>query len=209
MAGVRTPRQKRGQDTWDRLLDAAEELLADEGYEGFTLTAVSGRAGVSNGAIYWRVDSMESLFVAVHERVVARLDAENAIYDEDAPWEGLCAAEVVDRAVHALSDGFRRHERVLRALILRTGSDRAASERGAVAVRDAAGRFTGRVARALAAEGCREPDVVAATIFRVAFGALTARITWPEQEAGPEISWERFVEDLCEMASVYAARHLA
>ncbi|UGS37345.1 hypothetical protein DSM104329_03760 [Capillimicrobium parvum] len=206
---MRTPRQKRGQDTWDRLLDAAEELLADEGFEGFTLTAVSRRAGVSNGAIYWRVDSMESLYVAVHQRTVERLRHENAVFDEDPPWAGLGAAEVVTKAVHELSESFRRHTRILRTLILRSGSDPASSQRGATAVRDAAGRFTDRVAGALGAEGCPEPDVVAATIFRVAFGALVARITWPEQEAGPEISWERFVADLSEMASVYAERHVA
>jgi len=208
VAGVRTPRQKRGQDTWDRLLDAAEDLLAEQGFDGFTLTAVSRRAGVSNGAIYWRVDSMESLFAAVHERVIERLRRQDAVYDDDTRWAGLTATEVAGAAVHELSESFRRHRAILRALVLRTGSDPASAERGAAAVREASERFVSRVAGALAAEGCDEPDVVAATIFRVAFGALTARITWPEQEAGPRISWRRFVEDLREMASVYAERHL-
>jgi AcrR family transcriptional regulator len=164
---------------------------------------------VSNGAIYWRVDSMDSLFTAVHERVIERLRRENAVYDDDAPWAGLPATAVVTAAVYELSESFRRHRAILRALILRTGSDPASSERGAAAVRQASALFVSRVARALAAERCDEPDVVAATIFRVAFGALTARITWPEQEAGPKISWKRFVDDLSEMASVYAERHLA
>jgi AcrR family transcriptional regulator len=208
MAGVRTPRQKRGQDTWERLLDAAEQVLAEDGFDGFTLTAVSRRAGISNGAIYWRVDSMDSLFAAVHDRVIGRLREENAVYDDDRPWAGLTATEVAAAAVAELAGSFRRHRAILRALVLRSGSDPASSQRGAAAVREASERFVARVAAALAAAGCDEPDVVAATIFRVAFGALTYRISWPEQEAGPRISWKRFVADLGEMASAYAERHL-
>lgn len=208
MAGVRTPRQKRGKDTWERLLEAAEDLLAKKGPDGFTLTAVSEWAGVSNGAIYWRVDSIETLFVAVHRRVIERMVAENAIFDDDAAWEGLSATQVVTAAVRAQSEIFRRNAAILRALILRGGPDRGAAERGSAAVRHESERFTARVAAALAANGCREPDLVAATIFRVTYGSLLTRITWPEQEAHPKISWERFVGDLSEMACAYAERRL-
>jgi hypothetical protein len=89
---------------------------------------------------------------------------------------------------------------------LRAGSDEAAAQRGAAAVRAAQIGFIAHMAPRLASAGCAEPDVVAASIFRVAFGALVARITWPEQQAGPDIPWRRFVEDLGEMAAAYASR---
>jgi AcrR family transcriptional regulator len=210
MDGVRAPRQKRAQASWEKLLDAAEALLADEGHAGFTAAALSRRSGISNGGIFWRVDSMDALFVAVHERLIERLAAEQAAALQDAGrWSGRDLEAFVAETVRVQAELFDRHGPLLRAMVLRTGTDPVAAERGAAAVRDAGRRVVAHLGPRLAAEGCREPDVVAATIFRTAFGALVSRITWPEQQGEPEVPWARFVDDLSEMAAAYAARHVA
>jgi AcrR family transcriptional regulator len=204
--GVRPPRQKRGQASLDRLLDAAEALLADRGIEGFSIAALSERSGMSNGAIYWRVDSLESLFVAVHERLIDRLRGEHDAYDDPTPWCELSVEEFVSRAVRIEADIVRRHAGALRVIALSTATDPAASTRGARAVRDTENRFRDHLQPRLAAAGCADADLVATTIFRIAFGALINRVTWPDQQADPEIPWQRFVDGLCHMTSAYARR---
>jgi AcrR family transcriptional regulator len=205
--GVRPPRQKRGQASLDRLLDAAEALLAEQGMDGFSIAALSQRSGLSNGAIYWRVDSLESLFVAVHERLIDRLRSEHYAYDDPARWTGLSVEEFVANAVRMEADIFRRHAAALRILALSTATDAAASARGTHAVRDTEHRFRDHVKPRLQADGCSDPAIIAITVFRVAFGALINRITWPDQQADPPIPWQRFVDDLCHMTSAYAADH--
>lgn len=50
-AGVANPR-KRSAITRAKLLEAAAQVFAEEGYDGTTLTAVARRAAVTTGAIY-------------------------------------------------------------------------------------------------------------------------------------------------------------
>ena len=136
MEGVRVPRQKRAQASWEKLLDAAEDLLADEGHTGFTAAALSKRSGISNGGIFWRVDSMDALFVAVHQRMIDRLAAEqDAVLADEAHWAGLALEAYVAEAVRVQAALFERHGALLRTMVLRTGSDPVAAERGAAAVR--------------------------------------------------------------------------
>ena len=203
--GIRVPRHKRGAASYERLLDGAERLLAEKGFEGFTTTELSRYSGLSNGAIYWRVESMDALFVAVHERFIERINAQLTIFTEDEAWEHLDLESSVRLAVTQLASVFDRHTGLLRALVLRTGTDPDAAERGANAVRDTGSRMTGRVAAALGAAGRREPELTAAMIFSTAFGALIARITWPEQQPDPEVPWDRFVSELSELCVAYAA----
>ena len=68
--GVRLPRQARSRATFERLLDAAEELLEHEGVDGTSMAAVAQRAGSSIGALYTRVPDKTTLVRAVQLRLV-------------------------------------------------------------------------------------------------------------------------------------------
>ena len=103
-----------------------------------------------------------------------------------------------------LASVFEHHTGLLRTLILRTGTDPDAAERGASAVRDTGSRMTGRISAAMAIAGRRDPELAAAMIFSTAFGALLSRITWPEQQPDPDVPWERFVSELSELCVAYA-----
>ena len=113
--------------------------------------------------------------------------------------------EFVANAVRTEADVFHRHAGALRILALSTATDAAASERGTRAVRDTEHRFRDHVELRLQADGCSDPARIATTVFRVVFGALISRITWPDQQGDPPIPWQRFVDDLCHMTSAYAA----
>lgn len=204
MQGIRVPSHKRGAESYERLLDGAERLLAEKGFEGFTTVELSRYSGLSNGAIYWRVESMEALFVAVHKRFIERIDAQLTIFADDDAWEALDLETTVRLAVTQLASVFDRHAGLLRTLVLRTGTDRDAAERGASAVRNTGSRMTGRISAAMVVAGCREPELTAAMIFSTAFGALLTRITWPEQQPDPDVPWERFVSELSRLCVAYA-----
>jgi AcrR family transcriptional regulator len=63
----RSPRSK-GEITRERVLDAAEALFAERGYEGATLRDVATRVGLRIPSLYNHFDSKESLYAAVLER---------------------------------------------------------------------------------------------------------------------------------------------
>jgi len=61
-------RTRKGVETAERILDAAEQLFAENGYTGTTLRDIAARAGLRNPSIYNHFDGKESLYLAVLER---------------------------------------------------------------------------------------------------------------------------------------------
>jgi AcrR family transcriptional regulator len=72
----RTPRQRRSQATVDALLTAATQVLARDGFEGFTTTRTAERAGVSIGSLYQYFRDRDALLGAVAARELRRLARE-------------------------------------------------------------------------------------------------------------------------------------
>ncbi len=62
----------------ERLLDAAEAVVAREGVNSLTLSAVAEGAGVSKGGLLYHFPSKSALIVAVVERLASACDAETA-----------------------------------------------------------------------------------------------------------------------------------
>ena len=65
-----------GQDTRDRLLDAAERRFAATGFAATSLRAVTGEAGVNVAAAHYHFGSKRELLRAVFARRMAPLNAE-------------------------------------------------------------------------------------------------------------------------------------
>ncbi len=59
---------RKGEATAARILDVAEELFAERGYEGTTLRDVAARVGIRNPSLYNHFDGKESLYAAVLDR---------------------------------------------------------------------------------------------------------------------------------------------
>lgn len=66
------PRQQRSAQTLDRLLDAAESVIREEGIAELTVVKVVKRAQSSVGAFYRRFPDRDSLLFAIQERNHAR-----------------------------------------------------------------------------------------------------------------------------------------
>jgi TetR/AcrR family acrAB operon transcriptional repressor len=63
--------------TRESILDAAEQLFAQQGVSGTTLQHIASAAGVTRGAIYWHFEDKASVFNALMER--AKLPLESAL----------------------------------------------------------------------------------------------------------------------------------
>src|SRR5260370_4245553 len=67
---ARTPKQTRSRQSFDRVLDAATNILAENGFSGLTLTQVSKQARVSIRSIHSRVHSKRDLVRPLQSRAL-------------------------------------------------------------------------------------------------------------------------------------------
>jgi AcrR family transcriptional regulator len=88
----RWTRERRRQHTRDVLLEAAEEIFVQRGFEGASLEEIAETAGYTRGAIYKHFGTKEELFFAVNERFNERF-LENFV--------GIGSAEDLDLAAIA------------------------------------------------------------------------------------------------------------
>ena len=75
---TRSTRRTRanGEQSRQRILDAATEVATERGYEGTTISLVSKKSGLPPTSIYWHFADKDDLIAAVIERSFARwLDA--------------------------------------------------------------------------------------------------------------------------------------
>jgi len=71
---ARAVRRKRvnGEESRERILEAAAEVASDRGYEGTSISLVSERSGLPASSIYWHFEDKDHLIAAVIERSFER-----------------------------------------------------------------------------------------------------------------------------------------
>ena len=79
----------------NELLNAAEELLADQGAPCLTLSAVAERAGVSKGGLLYHFSTKEALIKGMIERLVTDFDELVAAQDETSYTRAYLTATFV------------------------------------------------------------------------------------------------------------------
>lgn len=114
----RPPRQRRSAATLDRIVRAAEELLAERSFEEATVDDIVSRAGSSKGSFYSRFADKEALLAYLGGECTARAKATWAEQLDPEATGGVPLEEVVDRFVGRLLDEYERSGPVLRALML-------------------------------------------------------------------------------------------
>lgn len=110
--------QERSRRTLDRLLDAAEQVLAEQGLEGATVPAIARQAGMSVGVVYRRFTDKDALLRAVHDRFFARVADANRSALDPARWAGVPARTVATAVVRGIVRGHREYRGLMRALLL-------------------------------------------------------------------------------------------
>ena len=130
---VQPPQQERSRASFERVLQAATSLLAEEGYDGFTLAEVSKRAGVSIGSIYARVKSKDDLFYVLQDRYMTGAEDRPMLQDA-AAWSELSAPELVRELVREFGEVFHQNEPLLRVFMHRGIVDPTVAARSSVSV---------------------------------------------------------------------------
>jgi TetR/AcrR family transcriptional regulator len=90
-------RSRDAQRSREAILDAAERLFAERGYEATSFQLVGDAAGVSRGTPGYFFGSKEGLYRAVFNRAFTRVDA--ILHDAYAEVDGLEAREAIARIV--------------------------------------------------------------------------------------------------------------
>lgn len=131
--GFRPPQQARSREALRKLLTAAEEVLAEVGYEECTMVAVAERAGVSVGSIYRRFEGRDQLLAVLKDRMANDLEARIVAAVDAAPKN---LDDVIRAYVHALAVAFSHDSAVLPDLFGRRDR-RNLSDRGQAALETA------------------------------------------------------------------------
>jgi AcrR family transcriptional regulator len=192
-------RQERSRQTRDRLLDAAEAVLARDGLEGATVPAIAAEAGVAVGSVYRRFPDKDGLFRGVYERFFTRGAETNRAGLTAGAFRGKGAAVVIAHMVA----GYRDHRALLRALLLYEHAHAdIAFRRHAARLRAEAFRMIGDLlvarGRELSHPRPREAAAFALTVVRHTLQGLAL-----QDGRGGALEDERFVKELTRMVTAY------
>src|SRR4051794_35021468 len=106
--------QLRGQQRYQRILDAATSVFATKGYHGTLVDDIAEEADTSKGGVYFHFPNKQAIFLALLDRLAAILKerVESAVAAQDDP---------VDRAEQALKvvfNTFGSHRRLARLFMV-------------------------------------------------------------------------------------------
>jgi len=110
-------RQARSRATRQKLLDAAEIVFAEKGYNGARLSDIAEVAGCSVGAVYFRFKDKDSLFFAIAESFTAEARANMVALLRGG--RERAAEDVIRQFVTATAADFRAHKGLFRAIVER------------------------------------------------------------------------------------------
>ncbi len=116
---VQPPQQARSQETLDRILDAAEQLIAAKGVDDAPIAEIVRRAGSSVGAFYTRFRDKDGLVHALYERYYEQAVATADESLDPARWEGAGIAEILSAVIRFLVSIYRDQVGLIRAFVVR------------------------------------------------------------------------------------------
>jgi AcrR family transcriptional regulator len=200
---VRPPKQKRSQQSLERVLEASTRLLEEKGFDAFTIQDVSQRADVSVGAIYARFGSKESLLRSVHRHAMERMRAEHdSVAAVDRP--SGTAREVIAAAVQTVAGIFRGNEELLRAFMHLGAVDDEIARRGSENSIDLAKQFEETVLRHRDEINHPDPEKAVDVAFRMTYCTFARQVMYgPTFESDRVIRWDDLVEEVGTACAAY------
>ena len=200
----RPPRQQRSHESLERILDAAESLIRERGFDNMTIAEVVQRSGSSVGSIYARFHNKVGLLQAVQVRYHARVqNGIFAAFSGDHPSDESLT-EAVARIVDVLSRHVLSDPELFRAFVLQAVFNpgvRAQGERTSAERRE-------KVVKIIMShqDEIRHPDpeLAARWLYSTLMAALRERVTYGEKaELSGGFADEAFVTELTRTAACY------
>ena len=203
---VRPGQQTRSQRTQAALLDAAEELFAEDGVDATTISDIAERAGSSVGAFYHHFRDKRAVQYALFDRFLA--DAEETTLDAVSParWEGAGIGDILHAYVAFSVGGDPRQPTVKRAAleVARTDHELAARFDKLSATLNQGLRDL-LIARRTEI-GHPDPELATTYVIHMVAAVLRARLTHPQSSTrhGPR-SDDDFIRETTRAACTYLA----
>ena len=107
-------REELGVESRRKIVDAAAALMAERGFAGTSIAAVSQRSGLPSGSIYWHFESKEALLAAVVEEGARR-------WFDALPGDDSLPSDPTERAtalLDAVVRSLEQHPEFLRLLLV-------------------------------------------------------------------------------------------
>ena len=161
------PKQERSLQTLNRLLDAAERVLEEEGLDAATVPVIAKRAGVSVGVVYRRFPNKDALIRGVYERFLWRVSEQNSMMLATLGRVKISLADLMHGMIRGSIESHRRKRNLLRALFQysRTHEDPAIRREAAKINRASTGAVTALMLTHQ--DQIQHPDPAAAIEFAV------------------------------------------
>jgi AcrR family transcriptional regulator len=198
------PMQRRSHESLERILDVAESLIRERGYDNMTIAEVVQRSGSSVGSLYARFNNKRGLLRAVQLRYHGRVQNDIfAAFSGDHPSDESLE-DAVARIVSVLSRHVLNEPELFRAFVIEAVFDpgvRAQGERTNSQRRD-------KVVEVLLAHRAeiRHPDAERAArwFYTACMAVLRERITFGEgAELSGAFSDEELIAEMTSMVSSY------
>jgi AcrR family transcriptional regulator len=202
--GLRPPLQNRSRKSLERILIAGKELLEEKGWEGFTVQEVSRRAKVSVGSIYARAPSKEALLLAVYDRVLVDITADNERLEDDSRWEGLEPRALIIEAVREVMEVMMRHQKILAVFMNRSPVDPVIRARASEQIQRLATRWEELMLRHSTAVTHTDTELAIEIAFRMVFATFQRRVQFgPDYGAYSPVSDENLVDEVGRAVAAY------
>lgn len=197
---VKKPRQLRSQETLERILEAAEELLLEKRFEAIAVSEIAKRARSSVGAFYARFSDKEALLRCVFERFYAQAlaTAEHAL--DPGRWDGVGAQEFLEASTRFLIRVFREREHFVAALAHRAGADEELAAMGERLGQVIAERLRALLSRRGERVGHRDPDTAVRVSVWLIMSALESRAAFAPS---PPVSEGALASEIAAMCRSY------
>lgn len=194
---IKEPKQDRSRASFERVLEAAIELLKEKGYDGFTLQEVSRRARVSIGSIYCRVDGKDDLFHAVQDHVLSKVVAEVESSQDPKKWTHVAPEKLIVYLIREMAENLRRNTPILRAFIAREVVDPYVMKRGKAAHLRFVASFKSLLMEHASQIKHPDPEHAITFCFNLAFASLAKHLdldTITPSHDGAQ--WNQLIDDL-------------
>ena len=116
-------KQRRSQQTLERLLNATLALLEQRSFEDITVQDITRRAASSVGAFYKRFPSKQAMLPAILEHLQKQQIVALEEYLDEANWRGMGLVERIRHMAELSVSSYREHARLMKALLSRQFSE--------------------------------------------------------------------------------------
>jgi AcrR family transcriptional regulator len=120
---VRPPQQARSHQSLERILDAAEGVVTERGFEGAPIAEIVRRAQSSVGVFYARFRDKDALLSCMHDRFCDRAIATTDAALDPERWEGCGIQAIMETVIPFMVRIFQEKAGLIRAFIVRCSHD--------------------------------------------------------------------------------------